>query len=321
MIGKFLAGEATAEESASVRHWIEASDDNRRYFAQVETIFKSATSITEVQTFDADAAWNKVKSKLQPANNRTVVLNPWQIPWLRIAAGIIVVIGVGFFLYRSLLPDQPRKLAVATRQEVRSDTLPDGSQVFLNRETKLDYTFDNKQKTHTVKLNGEAYFNVRHNDEKKFLVDAGEIFIRDIGTAFNVTAYPDAGTVEVVVEEGEVHFFTRENPGIHLKAGGKGVYDKTTRTFTVEQPEANVTAYKTKFFSFSHARLEEVAAALNDVYDRTIVVGENLKDCPLTVSFNNEDIAEIAKIIAETLGLRITENEQEILLEGEGCEN
>jgi len=322
LIGKFLSGEATAEESAFVESWIKASDDNRRYFVQVETIYKKASSVADVQTFDADAAWNKMRSKLQSGNRRNVVMTPGQqIPWLRIAAGIIVVMGVGFFLYRSFWREQPRQLAVVARQEVRSDTLPDGSQVFLNKETKLDYAFDKKLKTHTVKLKGEAYFNVKHKDEKKFLVEADGIFIRDIGTAFNVTAYPDNATVEVVVEEGEVHFFTRDNPGIHLKAGGKGVYDKNKKTFTVEQPEANVTAYKTKLFSFSHARLEEVAAALNDVYDRRIVISENLKDCPLTVSFHNEEIGEIARIIAETLGLKVTENNQQILLEGEGCEN
>jgi ferric-dicitrate binding protein FerR (iron transport regulator) len=88
----------------------------------------------------------------------------------------------------------------------------------------------------------------------------------------------------------------------------------------IDAPEKNVLAYKTKFFSFSNADLGSVVEALNDVYDKKIVISDNLKACTLTVSFNNEDISEIALIISETLGLEVKESDQQILLEGEGCE-
>jgi ferric-dicitrate binding protein FerR (iron transport regulator) len=172
-----------------------------------------------------------------------------------------------------------------------------------------------------VKLKGEAYFNIHHEDDKKFIVEAEGLYIRDIGTAFNVTAYPESNTVEVVVVEGEVEFFTDDNPGIRLTANGKGVYNKNTKTFSIEQPENNVLAYKTRFFSFSDADLGSVVESLNSVYDKKIIVSEPLKACRLTVSFNDEEIGEIGAVIAETLNLRITETETEIVLEGEGCGN
>ncbi len=97
-------------------------------------------------------------------------------------------------------------------------------------------------------------------------------------------------------------------------------HNKKDKTFVIDTPEKNVLAYKTKFFSFSNADLGSVVDALNEVYDKKIVVADNLKACTLTVSFNNEDISEIALIISETLGLEMKESEKEILLEGEGCE-
>ena len=132
-------------------------------------------------------------------------------------------------------------------------------------------------------------------------------------------AYPDSPTVEVVVEEGEVMFYSEGNPGVYLKANGKGIYNKNTKTFTVSDPEPNVTAYKTKFFSFSNNDLRTVIKSLNDVYAEKIQIDQKLAGCRLTVSFNNESIDEIASIIGETLGLSVVRSGNLIRLEGSGC--
>ena len=213
-----------------------------------------------------------------------------------------------------------KALEVVSQKETKADTLPDGSGVFLNKKTELAYTYDKKKKNHVVKLKGEAYFNIHHEDEKTFIIDAAGVYIKDIGTSFNVKAYPDDNTVEVVVEEGKVMFYTDSDSGIFLSAKGKGIYNKTTKTFTIEQPEENVLAYKTRFFSFSDTDLRTAVEALNNVYDKKIVLGENLYNCRLTVSFNQEDIDEIAAVMAETLGLTLTNSASEIRLEGPGCE-
>jgi ferric-dicitrate binding protein FerR (iron transport regulator) len=199
--------------------------------------------------------------------------------------------------------------------------LPDGSDVFLNKKTELTYAFDKKKKNHVVKLKGEAYFNIQHDDEKTFIIDAAGVFIRDIGTSFNVKAYPDSNTVEVVVEHGKVMFYTDKDSGVLLSANGKGVYNKSTKAFTVEQPEENALAYKTKFFIFSNTDLHTAVRELNGVYDKKIVLSQNLRGCHLTVSFNNEDIDEIASVMAETLGLTIQKSGNEIRLDGPGCDN
>jgi transmembrane sensor len=326
LIGKYLAGEASPDEAAWIKTWAAQNEANRKYLEHFEIIFQRASTIQSQQQFDTDAAWKSVRSKLRQPGAKTVPIKPAGSGYsffLKIAASILVVMIAGFFAYRAFWQnDDPNRLAVGTQQGTLNDTLPDGSSVFLNKQTKIDYAFDKKEKTHRVKLRGEAYFHIQHaaNDDKQFLVETDGIYIRDIGTSFNVTAYPESNTVEVIVEEGEVHFFTENDPGIYLKANGKGVYNKTTKTFTIEQPESNVLAYKTRFFSFSNTGLVEVAEALNGVYDKKIVLGDKVKDCHLTVSFNNENISEIAQVIAETLGLQVKESEHEILLEGPGCE-
>ncbi|RAW03442.1 FecR family protein [Pseudochryseolinea flava] len=322
LISKYLAGEASPEEATQVNTWAAADDSNKKYLQQLEFIFKKTPAIQKWQDFDTDAAWSKMRSKLKEGSTKTVELHPRRsFHYLQIAASIVIVLGIGFGIYQMMDINKPANVvAVSSTKETKSDTLPDGSNVFLNKLTELDYAFDKKDKTHRIKLRGEAYFHVKHEDDKKFLVEAEGIFIKDIGTSFNVKAYPNTNTIEVVVEEGEVQFYSKDNPGVYLQAGGRGVYNKKDKTFTVEPPQANVLAYKTKFFSFSDARLGDVVEALNNVYEKKLSIGSQLENCLLTVSFNNEDLNEIANIIGETLNLKVTVTRDGFLLDGDGCE-
>jgi transmembrane sensor len=323
LIGKYLAGEAARDEVLFVESWVQESEENKKYLEQCKLIFDKTFEAKRLQEFDADAAWIKMKARLHSNGGRTVAFpasRPMRNFVWRVAASIIVVLGIGFFGYHLLNPGRTKVIEVVAQQETKADTLPDGSGVFLNKETELAYAYDKKKKNHIVKLKGEAYFNIHHDDDKTFIIDAEGVFIRDIGTSFNVKAYPEENTVEVVVEEGKVMFYTENDSGIYLSAKGKGIYNKTTKAFTIEQPEENVLAYKTRFFSFSNTDLRTAVAALNTVYDKKIVLSESLYNCHLTVSFNNEDIDEIAAIMAETLGLTAHHSANEIRLEGSGCE-
>lgn len=322
LIGKVLSQEATAEEQLLVSEWRNASAGNERHFIQLKAIFEKVPFAQSKQVYNADAAWEKIKGRLHEGKQpRTVQLNP-EIQrsnlLLKIAATLLFLIGAAYvFNYFGNKPGDGIK--VISNSGTASDTLPDGTDVFLNRKTTLAYTFDQKKKTHVVKLQGEAYFKINHNDDKKFIVETQGVFIRDIGTSFNVKAYPDSDLIEVVVEEGEVMFYSESDAGVYLKANGKGIYNKKTKTFRVAEPEENVTAYKTKFFVFSDIDLAAAVKDINNVYEKKITFDQRLKDCRVTVNFNNETIEEIASIISETLNLTVENKNGVIHLSGVGC--
>jgi ferric-dicitrate binding protein FerR (iron transport regulator) len=270
--------------------------------------------------FDTDKAWQNVREKLR--RGKTLPLKEGMFTgytFFRIAAGVILLISAGIFTYRYFKSDSLRPVELVTETSTEADTLPDGSIVFLNRQTRIAYSFDGQKKTHTAKLQGEAYFTIRHDDDKPFVVETGGVFIKDIGTSFNVKAYPESHTIEVVVDEGEVIFYTSDDPGISVKAKEKGIYNKDTGKFIVAEPEPNVAAYKTKSFRFNNDSLKTVVETLNEAYNDKIQIDENLGNCRLTVSFNDENIEEIAHVIAETLGLSVSKTDNAIKLQGKGC--
>jgi transmembrane sensor len=325
LIGKYLAGEAVAEEIAFIESWANENERNRKYFDQFKTIFQKAVEVTDYQTYDTDAAWTKMRQSLRSSQGKSVMLPPpastnsLSFNW-RIAAAVVMVLGVGLFVYRMSQPAVLTPVEVKSNTGTVSDTLPDGSGVVLNKQTQLAYAFDKKKKIHTVTLKGEAYFNIQHDSTKTFIVTVDGVMIKDIGTSFNVKAYPESNTIEVVVESGEVMFYTSTDSGVYLRANGKGVYNKITKTFTIDQPEENVLAYKTRFFTFSNSDLVTVIEAVNRVYDKEIVISDKIRNCHITVSFDNESQDEIVAIVAETLGLTVSESNGKIMLEGPGCE-
>lgn len=212
------------------------------------------------------------------------------------------------------------KLLIADATAVQ-DTLPDGSTAFLNKKSSITYEYNPHQKTRKVKLKGEGFFEVKHEEEKPFVVEAQEVLIRDIGTAFNVKAYPNSDTVVVTVKTGEVQIYTLNNEGISLKMGEAGIYRKSLHEFSrLVKPDTNALSYKTGVLSFNNTDLKTVVSKINEVYNSKIRL-ENpaLATCRITVNFHNEPLDTVVDVIAETLKLTVTRKSKEILLNGPGC--
>jgi transmembrane sensor len=323
LIGKYFAGETSSEENAVVEAWRNENATNQKQFDQYRTIFTKASTVRSDQQFDTDAAWSKLKNRLHVKNTSKVARMRPEVAiskaFLRLAASIVILITVGFFTYRLIFPERDR-MQLASGKSILRDTLPDGTNVVVNKQSKVSYAFNSRRKQHVVKLSGEAYFTVNSRKNKTFIVEAEGLLIRDIGTSFNVKAYPNTDSIEVFVEEGEVRFYSEDNDGVNLSAGTKGVYNKSTKKFSTRQARPDIVSYKSRFFVFTDQSLGEVVQLINDAYEKQIVISDSLKNCRLTVTFNNEDIAEIASVIAETLGLTVQPSDTQIKLEGKGCE-
>ena len=91
--------------------------------------------------------------------------------------------------------------------------LPDGSTVWLNAGSKLDYTRIGSTGNREVQLTGEAFFDVVKNPERPFIIHTSKIDVKVLGTRFNVKAYPEDKTVETSLVQGSVEVFVKNRPG------------------------------------------------------------------------------------------------------------
>jgi ferric-dicitrate binding protein FerR (iron transport regulator) len=235
----------------------------------------------------------------------------------RVAASLLLISVLSYFLYWQFFSIE--QLQLASEVEVVTQTLADNTEIALNKNSAAEVVYNERKKTGIIKLKGEATITIKPDKKVDWLVQTDELFIRDIGTTFNVNAYQDNPIVEVSVIEGEVQFYSNQDEGISIKAGEKGLFNKSTKQFSKAEANPNVIAYKTLAFTFDDIALTEAVDQLSQVYNRKIVVTENIKTCRLTVSFTNESLETILGIISETLNLTVTDIGSEIILDGAGC--
>lgn len=148
--------------------------------------------------------------------------------------------------------------------------LSDGSKVFVNSMSTLEFPVQFIGNTRTVKLEGEAYFEVAHNKTKPFFVEINGISVEVLGTSFNVKAYPDEILSYTTLIEGKVKLNTLSSGkgGIYLKPNQQAVYSPSSSNIIIQNVDAN------KFVQWIHGRyvfenesLGEIMKTLSRWYD------------------------------------------------------
>jgi transmembrane sensor len=325
LIARYLTGEASKEENAQLEQWMNSSEENKKYFSDVQFAHDKTVSSHKVVKVNVEKAWENVKTQMRHVkrpNTASPTTTSFNFAlWMRIAAIVILTFGISFLLYKINISKSRNPVSVASHNITLPYKLADSSEVFLNRNSKITYSSNFGKKQREVSLSGEAYFNVKHILNKPFIVEAEGTLVKDIGTSFNIKAYAGDSIVEVFVESGQVAFFTKDNPGILINKGEKGTFTKATKTFhKIEETAQNILGYKNKVLVFQDAFLSEVVEKLNSIYQITLKINnEELMNCKITVTFDNENIDAIVGIIAETLQLQLTKTADGYMLDGKVC--
>ena len=325
LIARYLAGEADAADLVLLNEWRKLSSENEIEFSQMEKLYNNSSSLRNVIPVDTDAAWMKLKNtiSIQPEQGKIISIKPAtsRINFIRIAASILIVAGLGMLAFFLTLPSEDKFAEIKSENVIRKEKLPDGSTVTLNKNTTLAYSTDHFSRKRIVKLKGEAFFDVVHDEKNPFLIEAADLKIEDVGTSFNVQAKENTGIAIISVVSGEVKITTLTGQVFNLVAGEEATYNVKTKIVSKKESiEENISAYADRVFVFENAELKTVVDVLNDVYDSQLTIeNHKLDSCRITVTFDNEAIDDIATVIAETLGLEIKKSNEQIILSGNDC--
>jgi ferric-dicitrate binding protein FerR (iron transport regulator) len=297
---KYLLGEGSPDEALEVETWVAAHSANARKLDEMKSTLATSHRLAQVSPIDEKEAWVRFKSKRGPVVNQPVELLPAQVysKWISIAAAVLVVIGAGItaYLYSDKNDASPGWVTLQADDQVRIDTLPDGSVVHINKRSSLVYPADFKT-GRLIKLTGEAFFDVKHNDAIPFTVQAGDVQIQDIGTTFNIKN--KAHHVEIIVGSGIVKVSrNKEAVQLHaqqmvsIKAGDKGL--------KVEKNSDELyNYYMSNSFAANNTPLWRLIDVLNEAYGADIKI-ENveLRNIPITATIKLQDsLANILNLI------------------------
>lgn len=180
-------------------------------------------------------------------------------------------------------------------------TLPDGTIVHLNSESKLTYTPDFNGKLREVVLEGEAFFEVTPNKEKPFIVKTSVFDVEVLGTSFNVSVYNDENIVETALMEGKVKLTMQGCPSkpVYLTPSQKFIYSRSDRQGTISIMEGDTElAWKQGILAFSAEPLEEVFRKIERWYGVTMHYDkESLVNDNFTGQFKMISIQEMMNIL------------------------
>lgn len=328
LLAKVLSDEASVSEKAEVEAWAGQPGENGAVLKSADEIMKKSRLYYRNRRFDPAAAWEKIEGELQeskpvrpltpsqqPVRQRQVV--PLRRRFLQVAASLLLAVALSALGYYAGF--RQHETAVFTevisndQQVLRGITLPDGTLVTLNNNSKLTWPRQFTGEVREVSIEGEAFFEVHPDASKPFVITAGDARVRVLGTSFNVCARPGDKTVEVVVETGKVEVTAprlAQEPGrsLLLLPGEKGVLFQEARQLVKSvNDNPNVTAWKTNELVFEQKPLGDVIADLEKTYHTEIQLSDPaLAELLLTAHFSQQPVEFILEVIRLTFNLELS---------------
>ncbi|MCL4483857.1 MAG: FecR domain-containing protein [Bacteroidetes bacterium] len=288
-------------------------------FRELEKTWELAGTAYSYRKSNPDKAWEKLNEKIgiEPKVVRLKRFN-----YLRYAAIFVVLFALGsimFLLTRnpdtiseqlvSTVPEMKAIQTVANPSALTTVVLPDGSMVKMNASSILQYPKQFSTADRRVKLSGEAYFEVIHDASRPFVVELDHAIVEDLGTSFNISAYPGRGQVEVNVTSGSVRIQNKnQKEEAILPAGSNGkILRENGEILVSNKLSPNYLSWITKEISFHHTPLSTVFAELENIYHVRIEFSDpKIANIPYTANFEKFQLEDIVNVIAKTHHLSVT---------------
>jgi ferric-dicitrate binding protein FerR (iron transport regulator) len=278
--------------------------------------WKELKNMSDQKEIDVDKAWNKVSSRLME-NGYNVNEAPHKIRFmrttiLRIAAVALILLSLGgatLFLNNQGLLNKNITVLAGNDQKNVLVSLPDGSTVYLNRNSEFSYKKNFGKQGRNVKLTGEAFFKISPDVTKPFIIDAGKANVKVVGTSFNVITNNQESSVEVFVKTGIVLVSDQANTQtIQLDPGYIGTMNSKTSNKTLNN-NPNYLSWNTGYLDYSGQKLSVVFKDLNRVYNMDIVADDPLiLEYPWSSPIDNSSQETIIRIICTSFNLSYTKD-------------
>ena len=268
----YLTNSLTPEEMQSFQEWLNASEENRKYFSDIQEVWIAASNeADDVHSFNKDRAYQLFlrrtgETTQQGINKRKA----FQLrPWMYAAAMTIIVFICGTIAFqtgKSVIRKQLTQISIEAPYGSKTKLyLPDGTLVWLNAGSKMSYAQDFGINERALNLTGEAYFEVTKNKHIPFKVHTDELDVKVLGTKFNFRNYQD---------DLEAALSTQQKETI-LHPDQQALLDKKTGKLLISNTKAAYSAEWTNDrLYFDEALLPDIVKELERSYNIKITIAD-----------------------------------------------
>lgn len=359
LIFRSFSDSINKEEEKELQNWLREDPGHRSFYEKMSTAWLVSGIYDPKKKDHQNEDWQAIRRKLhlsEPFTNKKDPTRSVLPSFLKYAAVFIVAFGMAWAVYHFIpAPAQKNKITynqIITRKGQKAKViLSDGSEIWLNAQSRLRYPSAFSDNERKVSLSGEAFFNIKKtSDRKPFLIETGKLKIRVTGTRFNVKAYPDEDVIETTLVEGSITLLRKvgnEYQTIHLKPDQKATLikngadisideirsDKPTIAFMKEtskktvnkkekiviSPQVNIAAHvgwKNDRLIFENETFEDIAYELERWFDVKIIFMDNsLKKYRYTGKFiHKESLEEILSVIQMTTPFKFKTDKNNVII-------
>ncbi|MCD6069101.1 MAG: hypothetical protein K0S33_3927 [Bacteroidetes bacterium] len=265
LLAKYLSGNCSAEEKSILLKWQQEGKLSANELEMARQLWDAAEQLKKNENADTAAAWEQfVKQREQPFLHENKSRSRY--PLLKIAAALLFLMAMGFTIRLLFFtaaepvkemaenkktsrsaPEEISMIRIFSGDSISSFLLPDSSRILLNKHSALQYPQNYSTLQRITYLDGEAFFEVRHNDSLPFTVQCGTINTKVTGTSFGIKNRGN-NKVEVSVATGTVEVSNIKNPTqkILLQQEEKVVFNSETASFSKGKSNSNDFKWKEK---------------------------------------------------------------------------
>lgn len=281
---KILSGTASEEEKKEFYASISNDPEKRNDYLYYKNLYSTSNFSREKYQKKKHENFDKFWREVQLNRKK---INIYQV--MRYAAIVILASTLGYLVNRNL--DNTGETQIVQHIEYSSEKgsvssirLDDGSVIWLSSGTKLILNKNLRGKT-IARLDGEAFFDLKPDSTRKFLVDLGQFKVKDIGTKFNIRAYKEEQTISTSLIEGQIDLIREhQHPFLKVVPGELVQYDKFKNELKVTKQDTSIiAAWKDGKFVFIDKTLAEIGKELENWYNIEIeITDKKLADTKYT---------------------------------------
>lgn len=313
-IKSVLDGQATKKEAREVVEWFASTKEGQLYLS--ELINQNILQF-EIEGLDENTCLPLLSEQILEEINRQIHRKRMRRTIFRVAAILLpFVMIVGFGMFANSRVDffgtsEFADLYIPKGENSRI-MFQDGSQAFLNSDTKIRYPLKFGLTSREVEIDGEAYFNVSKNSKRPFIIKLNNTRVKVLGTSFNVKAYNNDKFQSIVLDNGSVFFETPKND-YEMFPGQEALYDKTTGKCVINKLDnsSDASEWVNNVIFFKDTPIAEVLKTLNRAFNVEFkIIDPNVYKYTYTLTTEKTSLEKITKELEKITPLRF-ENECE----------
>ncbi len=317
LLEKFFNKKATEEEVELLIDWMKQTNMLDEFNSYCEKLWNNTSTTIEEEM--GEDMWNAISTKIGNRKKRFRIGHTFYRAAAIILLPLCLCLGTGMFFMSKAEKDRDSDVfeILVDKGQKASVVLPDGTKAWVNSGTKLFYSYNSDERM--VNMDGEAYFEVAKDKERRFTVSCNDLKVEALGTMFNVKGYSSDETVSVALLEGSVKVFNEINSTI-LAPNQYLSFNKKDETFLCSEikDSREIDFWRRNILYFRSASLVDIAKTLERMYGVTIKFeDESLKHVPFSGSIRNSSLNNVFHIISLTYPITYEINNDTITINKE----